>query len=182
MGLDLQKHIDSGCLVIEQIDPAELSPGQFASMVCEQVESRACRMLLIDSLSGYLATMLEEQYLILQIHELLAYLNQRGVATFLINPQSGMVGEGLTAGLNVSYIADTVVLLRFFEAAGRIRKAISVMKNRGGPHEDTIRELRIDAAGIRVGEPLTEFRGVLSGTPEYVGAAPALLESRVGGA
>ena len=178
MGLDLQKHIDRGCLVVEQIDPAEISPGEFASLVRQQVEARNCRMLLIDSLSGYLAAMPEEQYLILQIHELLAYLNQRGVATFLINSQSGLVGEDLAAPVNVSYIADAVVLLRFFEFAGHIRKAVSVLKNRSGPHEDTIRELRIDAGGIRVGEPLTEFRGVLSGTPEYVGPASPLLEKR----
>ncbi len=178
MGLDLQKHIDGGCLVVEQIDPAEISPGEFASLVQQQVEVRNCRMLLIDSLSGYLAAMPEEQYLILQIHELLTYLNQRGVATFLINPQSGLVGQDVAAPINVSYIADAVVLLRFFEFAGRVRKAVSVLKNRSGAHEDTIRELRIDAGGIRVGEPLTEFRGVLSGTPEYVGPNSPLLEKR----
>ena len=178
MGLDLQKHIDGGRLVVQQIDPAEISPGEFACLVRQEVDTRDCRMLLIDSLSGYLAAMPEEQYLILQIHELLAYLNQRDVVTFLINSQSGLVGENLAAPVNVSYIADAVVLLRFFEYAGRIRKAVSVVKNRGGAHEDAIRELRIDAGGIRVGEPLTEFRGVLSGTPEYIGAAAPLLEQR----
>ena len=182
MGLDLQKHIDGGCLTIEQVDPAEISPGEFASMVRTQVETRGARMLLIDSLSGYLAAMPEEQHLILQIHELLAYLNQRGIVTFLLNPQSGLVGSMLTGDLNVSYIADAVVLLRFFEAAGHIRKAISVLKNRSGAHEDTIRELRIDARGIRVGQPLTDFNGVLTGTPEYVGPVAPLLENRGDGA
>ena len=181
MGLDLQKHIDAGCLVVEQVDPAEVSPGEFAAKVRVQVETRHCRALLIDSLSGYLAAMPEEQHLILQIHELLAYLNQQNVLTFLINPQSGLVGAMLTGGINISYIADTVVLLRFFEAAGRIRKAISVLKNRSGAHEDVIRELRIDRQGIRVGEPLNDFRGVLTGTPEYVGSSSPLLEYRDNG-
>ncbi|WP_408642021.1 ATPase domain-containing protein [Sphingomonas radiodurans] len=175
--LDLQKHIDSGCLVVEQVDPAELSPGEFTQRVRDQVESRGARMIVIDSLNGYLAAMPQEQQLILQLHELLSYLNQQGVVTFIVNPQQGLLGT-MPTNLNISYIADAVLLLRFFEAEGRIRKAISVLKNRAGPHEDAIREFRIDAEGLRVGEPLVAFRGVLTGTPEYTGDRAPLMEDR----
>ncbi len=177
-GIDLQKHVDGGLLVIRQIDPAELAPGQFAAMVREEVEDRCARFILIDSLNGYVAAMPQEKQLILQLHELLSYLNQKGVVTFLINPQHGFFGSMATHGFDVSYIADIVILLRFFESDGRIRKAISIVKNRGGQHEDAIREFRIDGLGIRVGNPLTEFRGVLTGTPEYVGEQQPLLEDR----
>lgn len=175
-GLDLQGHLDSGCLAIQQIDPAELAPGQFATLVRREVEGQDARVIVIDSLSGYLSAMPQEQQLVLQMHELLSYLNQRGVATILINPQQGLLGTMQTGGLNISYIADAVLMLRFFEADGRIRKALSVIKNRSGAHEDTIRELRIDSNGLRVGEPLRNFRGVLTGTPEYVGDHEPLLE------
>lgn len=174
----LQKFIDCGLLVIKQVNPAQLSPGQFASMVRAEVEQRGVRMIVIDSLNGYLAAMPQEQQLILQMHELLSYLNHHGVVTFLINPQHGLVGTMATS-LNISYVADAVVLIRFFEAEGRIRKAISVLKNRGGQHEDSIRELRIDTQGVRIGEPLTNFRGVLTGTPEYTGATRPLMEDRI---
>lgn len=120
----------------------------------------------------------QERQLILQLHELLSYLNQAGVVSILINPQHGFFGTMSTNGLDVSYIADIVVLLRFFESEGRIRKAISIVKNRSGHHEDAIRELRIDAHGVRVGEPLSEFRGVLTGTPEYIGSSAPLMEDR----
>jgi len=169
LGLDLQPHIDSGRLLLRQIDPAELSPGEFAWQVRAEVEERDCRMIVIDSLNGYVAAMPEEKQLILQMHELLSYLNQKGVITFLISPQHGLLGSMGAGNLNVSYIADTVILMRFFEATGRIRKALSVIKNRSGVHEDTIRELRIDAGGLRLGLPLTDFNGVLTGTPQYTG-------------
>lgn len=175
--LDLRPHIDSGLLVIEQNDPAEISPGEFAAKVRREVEDRKTRMIVIDSLNGYMAAMPQEQHLILQMHELLSYLSQKGVLTFLINPQLGLVGS-MATNLNISYVADVVVLLRFFEAEGRIRKAISVIKNRGGAHEDTIRELRIDNRGVRVGEPLSRFRGILTGTPEYQGHSEPLMEDR----
>jgi circadian clock protein KaiC len=175
--LDLQPYLDSGCLVIKRVNPAELSPGEFAAMVCREVEERDCRMIVIDSLNGYMSAMPQEQQLILQMHELLSYLSQHGVVTFLIHPQQGLVGS-MASNLNISYIADAVVLIRFFEAGGRIRKAISVLKNRSGEHEDAIRELRIDAQGIRVGEPLTDFHGVLTGTPEYSGQRDPLMEDR----
>lgn len=147
-------------------------------MVRSEVEARDARMILIDSLNGYLAAMPQEQQLILQLHELLSYLSHRGVVTFLVNPQQGFFGSMRAEELNVSYIADVVILLRFFEADGRIRKALSVIKNRSGAHEDTIREFRIDAQGVRVGAPLSDFRGVLTGTPEYRGSAVPLMEDR----
>ncbi|KAA9020672.1 ATPase domain-containing protein [Sphingobium limneticum] len=180
-GLDITRHVDQGCLTIQQIDPAEISPGEFAARVRHEVEERGVRMIVIDSLNGYMAAMPQEQQLLLQMHELLSYLSQRGVVTFLINPQHGLVGT-MSTNLNISYVADTVVLLRFFEAEGRVRKAISVLKNRGGVHEDAIREFRIDKDGVRVGEPLRAFRGVLTGTPEYLGATKPLMEDRTGDA
>lgn len=175
--LDLSEFIASGVLVVQQIDPAEISPGEFASRIRSEVEQRGSRIIVIDSLNGYMAAMPQEQQLILQMHELLSYLSQKGVVTFLINPQHGLVGTMATS-LNISYVADSVVLLRFFEAEGRIRKAISVLKNRGGAHEDTIRELRIDRDGVRIGEPLSRFKGILTGTPEYQGNKAPLLEDR----
>jgi len=180
-GLDIQKHIDTGLLVIEQIDPAEISPGEFAQRVRCQIEERTVRMIAIDSLNGYLTAMPQEKQLVLQLHELLSYLNQRGVVTFLINPQQGLLGS-MQSNLNISYIADAVLMLRFFEADGRIRKAISVLKNRAGAHEDAIREFRVDTGGIRVGEPLVAFKGVLTGTPEYTGERSPLMEDRARGA
>lgn len=175
--LDLEQHVKNGLLVIEQIDPAEISPGEFASRVRSQVAERHAQVIVIDSLNGYVAAMPQEQQLILQMHELLSYLSQQGVVTFLINLQHGLVGTMATS-LNISYLADTVLLLRFFEADGRIRKAISVLKNRGGMHEDSIRELRIDSQGLRLGEILSGFKGVLTGTSEYVGSGSPLMESR----
>ncbi len=182
MGMDLRDHIDEGCLVVRQIDPAEISPGEFAAMVREEVESRSVRMILIDSLSGYVAAMPQERQLILQLHELLSYLNQTGVLTLLVNAQQGFFGAMQTDNLNVSYLADTVIMLRFFEAEGRIRKAISIVKNRSGKHEDTIREMRIDDHGIRIGGPLSDFQGVLTGTPEFTGPSTPLMEDRDSGA
>lgn len=180
-GMDLDAHLASGCLKVQQVDPAELSPGEFTALVRREVDGRGVRMILIDSLNGYLAAMPQEQHLILQIHELLSFLGQQGVATLLVNSQTGLVGSMQTS-LNVSYVADAVILLRFFEAEGRIRKAISVLKNRGGRHEDTIRELRVDAEGIRIGAPLAQFKGVLTGTPEYLGSPTPLMEDRSVGA
>ncbi|MGE6323221.1 ATPase domain-containing protein [Pseudomonas oryzihabitans] len=177
MGMPLLRYIDEGLLMVHQIDPAELSPGEFAWRVRQDVEENDCRMLVLDSLNGYLAAMPQEQHLILQLHELLSYLSESGVVTFLVNPQHGLVGS-MTSNLDISYIADTVVLVRFFEAQGRLRKAISILKHRGGAHEDAIRELRIDRRGIRVGQPLVDFRGVLTGTPEYFGARQPLMEER----
>lgn len=181
MNLDLARHIEEGRLVVQQIDPAEIAPGEFAWRVRTEVETRGARLVVIDSLNGYVAAMPQEQQLILQMHELLSYLNQTGVLTLLIDPQTGLVGT-MTTSINISYVADAVILIRFFEGEGRIRKAISVLKNRSGPHEDAIRELRIDGHGVRIGDPLTNFRGVLTGTPEYLGSRETLMEHRGSGA
>ncbi|KJV34828.1 ATPase domain-containing protein [Luteibacter yeojuensis] len=178
LGNDLQPYIDSGLLELTQVDPADISPGEFAWTVRKAVEERGCRLLVIDSLNGYIASMPQEKQILLQLHEVLSYLNQKGVTTFLVNPQHGLVGSMSIGNIDVSYIADAIVLFRFFEARGRIRKAISVIKNRGGGHEDAIRELRIDTQGIRLGEPLERFRGVLTGTPEFEGDSVKLLDER----
>ncbi|WP_144630790.1 ATPase domain-containing protein [Bordetella genomosp. 13] len=175
--MNIRGQVESGCLSIQQIDPAALSPGEFAARVRREVEQRGVKLLVIDSLNGYMAAMQHEKQLILQIHELLSYLSQKGIVTFLINPQQGLLGS-MATNLNISYVSDVVLMLRFFEAGGRMRKAISVVKNRGGPHEDAIRELRIDSSGVRVGEPLTAFRGIMTGTPEYTGDPRPLMESR----
>jgi circadian clock protein KaiC len=179
LGLDLRPHIESGRARLHQIDPAQLSPGEFIQMIRQDSEQNGTKLVVIDSLSGYLTSMPQEKQLVLQLHELLSYLNQRGTLTLLISPQSGLMGSVQTS-LSVSYIADTILLLRFFEAGGRVRKAVSVIKNRGGAHEDAIRELRIDTSGLRVGGVLDAFQGVLTGTPTYVGEAGPLLEGRVG--
>jgi circadian clock protein KaiC len=179
IGIHLQAHIDSGLLHLRQVDPSEISPGEFTNMVrCEVTQCNA-RLIVIDSLNGYIAAMPEEKQLILQMHELLSFLNQQGVATFLINPQQGLVGNMHSGSLNISYIADTVILLRFFESGGRVRKALSVLKNRGNGHESTIRELIISNKGLELSEPLARFTGVLTGTPTYTGG-PGSLFNRPG--
>jgi circadian clock protein KaiC len=179
LGLDLQAYIERGLVTFRQVDPAQIAPGEFAHIVRNEVEKKGARLVVIDSLSGYLAAMPQEKQLVLQLHELLSYLSQQGVLTLLVNPQHGVVG-GVQSSLDLSYLADTVMLLRFFEAGGRVRKALSIIKNRGGAHEDRIREYRIDTHGLRVGEPLTSFRGVLTGTPDYTGDSDPLLEEREG--
>jgi circadian clock protein KaiC len=177
-GIDLESHLAAGLLVIQQVDPAELSPGEFDAMVRHEVETNGARLIVIDSLTGYTLSMPEEQQVMLQLHELLSYLNQQGIVTFLVNTQSGLVGGMQTNGINVSFLSDAVLLLRFFEASGRMRKALSVIKNRGGGHEDAIREIRIGGKGIRIGQPLTQFHGVLTGTPNYLGDGDPLLMAR----
>jgi circadian clock protein KaiC len=176
-GLGLQASIDDGTLLLQQLDPAEISPGEFTAMIRDEVERGNARLIVIDSLNGYQAAMPQENQLVLQLHELLSYLNQQGVATLLLNVQQGSIGS-VEANLTVSYMADAVLLLRFFESAGRVRKAISVLKNRGGQHEDTIREFRVDHGGVRIGEPLTGFHGVLTGNPTYTGEVEPLLQER----
>ncbi|HEX8072731.1 MAG TPA: ATPase domain-containing protein [Pyrinomonadaceae bacterium] len=165
LGTDLRAEVEAGRLTVQQVDPAELSPGEFAHTVCEAVEHDGARLVIIDSLNGYLQAMPDERFLTAQMHELLTHLNQQDVVTLLVMAQHGFMGA-MSSPVDVSYLADTVVLLRYFEAAGAIRRAISVVKKRTGPHEDTIRELRLSAArGVEVGAPLTAFRGVLTGTP-----------------
>jgi circadian clock protein KaiC len=168
LGIDLQAMIDGDKLVLEQIDAAELTPGELSERVRRCVEEHEARTVVIDSLNGYQASMPGEQALILHMHELLQYLNRRGASTFLTVAQHGLVGD-MKAPVDVTYLADTVILLRYFEALGRVRRAMSVVKKRTGFHEDTLREYRIDSRGITLGEPLTAFQGVLRGVPELVG-------------
>ena len=177
LGIDLQAMVDSDKLVIEQIDAAELTPGEFSERVRNCVEQYHARTVVIDSLTGYQAAMPEEQALILHMHELLQYLNRQGVMTFLTVAQHGLVGD-MRSPVDVTYLADTVILLRYFEARGRVRRAISVVKKRTGPHEDTIREFMIGRDGITLGEPLTDFQGVLRGVPTLLGDSAGLLETR----
>jgi circadian clock protein KaiC len=174
LGIDLEAMRDSGKLTIEQMDAAELSPGEFSHRVRACVDSANARVVAIDSVNGYQAAMPEEQYLILHLHELLQYLNRHGVATLLAVAQHGMIGD-MKQTIDVTYLADTVIILRYFEALGRVRRAMSVMKKRTGSHEDTIREFRISNAGITLGPPLEEFQGVLRGVPNYLGKGAPLL-------
>jgi circadian clock protein KaiC len=175
LGIDMQAMVDTGKLMIEQVDAAELSPGEFSQRVRNCVERHGVRTVVIDSLNGYQAAMPEENALVLHMHELLQYLNRQGATAFLTVAQHGLVGD-MKAPVDVTYLADTVILLRYFEALGRVRRAISIIKKRTGAHEDMIREFRIGAYGIRMGDPLIDFQGVLRGVPSFVGAAPTLLE------
>jgi circadian clock protein KaiC len=168
MGIDLEAMHDSGDLVVSQIDAAEISPGEFAHRVRKVVEKDNIRTVVIDSLNGYQNAMPQEQYLILHIHELLQYLNRVGASTFLTVAQHGLVGD-MKSPVDVTYLADTVILLRYFEAFGQVRRAISVLKKRTGSHENTIREFAIRREGLTVGPVLEKFHGVLRGVPEYVG-------------
>lgn len=175
MGFDLERLCEEGRLHIEQVDAAELSPGEFAHRVRERVAERGVKNVVIDSLNGYQAAMPEESFLILHIHELLQYLNRQGATTFLTVAQHGLVGD-MRSPVDVTYLADTVILLRYFEALGRVRRAVSVIKKRTGRHEATIREFRIGERGLELGAPLSEFQGVLRGVPTFVGGSAPLLE------
>jgi circadian clock protein KaiC len=176
LGIDLEEMQRSGRLFIEQVDAAELSPGEFAHRVRQRVDNDRIKTVVIDSLNGYQAAMPEENSLILHMHELLQYLNRRGAATFMTVAQHGLVGD-MKAPVDVTYLADTVILLRYFEALGSVRRAMSIIKKRTGMHETTIREFRIDDRGLTIGEPLDNFQGILRGVPIYVGEGrPLLLE------
>jgi len=177
LGFDLAGLAERGDLIIEQIDAAELAPGEFAQRVRKCVEDHQARTVVIDSLNGYQAAMPEEKQLILHMHELLQFLNRQGASTFLTVAQHGLVGD-MKAPVDVTYLADTVIRLRYFEAMGRVRRAISVIKKRTSAHEDTIREYRIGENGITLGEPLTNFQGVLRGVPEMIGIDEALMEAK----
>ena len=168
MGLDLAPHMQSGRLTIGQMDPAQISPGQLAWNICRSVENDGARVVVLDSLNGYVNAMPQEEFLHLHLHELLAYLNQQGVMTIMVLAQHGLIGT-MGTPIDVSYLADSVIITRFFEALGAIRKAISIIKKRSGPHEGAVRELQMTAAGVRVGAPLNEFQGVLTGVPAYLG-------------
>ncbi|MBU1337224.1 MAG: ATPase domain-containing protein [Devosia sp.] len=174
MGIDLEGLEKSGNLLIEQVDAAELSPGEFAHRVRHRVDAAQVKTVVIDSLNGYQASMPEEQSLLLHMHELLQYLNRQGATTFITVAQHGLVGD-MKSPVDITYLADSVILLRYFEAAGRVRRAMSVIKKRSGRHEDTIREYRIGSGGIAIGKPLEDFQGVLRGVPTYTGSSDPLL-------
>lgn len=173
MGTDLTPHVESGALKVVQIDPAELSPGEFASWVRTAVEDEEVKFIVIDSLNAFLQSMPGEKFLLLQMHEMLSYLNQQGVVTILILGQHGIIGD-VRADVDLSYLSDSIVLFRYFEAHGEMLKAVSVAKSRTTEHESSIREFRLTPHGIDIGEPLKDFEGVLTGLPTYRGSTPLL--------
>lgn len=173
LGIDVGRLMEDGLLRTRQVDAAELSPGEFAHIVRRAVEERGVKLVVIDSLNGYLNAMPSEQFLTLHLHELLSYLGNRGVTTLLILAQHGFAGDTVHVPVDASYLADTVVVLRYFEAAGEVRQAVSVMKKRTGGHERTIRELRLAGGRLEIGEPVKQFQGVLTGAPVLLGERPA---------
>jgi circadian clock protein KaiC len=184
LGMDLRATIDSGLVTVEQIDPAEISPGEFAQKVRSAVEGgpngKKTRIVVIDSLNGYLNSMPSENFLVIQMHELLMYLNERGVLTLMVLAQHGLMGSAMQAPVDVTYLADTVIILRYFEAFGEVRQAIAVVKKRTGGHERSIREFKLSANGIEVGEPLKHFEGVLTGVPSFTGRRDTLIGDATG--
>lgn len=177
MGMDPQPYIDDGSLVVQQVDPAEMSPGEFAHNLRSFTAESDLRLVVIDSLSGYLYAMPEERFLNLHLHELLTFLGSQGVTALMTLIQHGLVGENVQTPAELSFLADTLILLRYFEARGEVRKALSVFKKRAGTHEPTIRELSMTSGGIQVGEPLRDFEGVLTGVPHFVGDTEPLLDA-----
>ncbi len=174
LGFDLRAHVESGHIQLRQVDPAQMSLGEFDFLVRRAVERDEVSLVVIDSLIGYLTAMSEQRFILVHLHELLTYLGRRGVATLMTIAQHGLVGNDPPAPIDVSYLADTVLLLRYFEAAGQLRQAISVVKKRSGTHERSIRELNL-GPGVRVGQPLEQFQGVLVGTPVYLGRSATLI-------
>lgn len=175
LGLDIRPALDDKRVVLQQIEPTEMSPGEFAQRVARVVEDEGVSLIVIDSINGYLQAMPSERLLGVQVHELLSYLADSGVNVIMTLVQRGIFGAPVEEAAEVSYLADTVVLMRYFEHAGIVRRAISVVKKRSGSHEPTIREFRVEGGGLRVGEPLADFRGVLTGNPQYVGPAAPLM-------
>jgi circadian clock protein KaiC len=169
LGINLRQHVDAGKVTIQQVDPAELSPGEFAHTIRLAVEQQDAKVIVIDSLNGYLNAMPEERFLIIQLHELLTYLGQAGIATLLIGAHQGLIGSQMITPVDASYLADAVILMRYFESRGEVRQAISVVKKRGGAHERTIREIRLEPGRISLGAPLRDFRGILTGVPIFEG-------------
>lgn len=165
LGMTLEPHLQSGRIRIKQVDPAELSPGELVHEIRVAVTQHGAKVIVIDSLNGYLNAMPDERFLIVQLHELLTYLGQSGVATLLVGAQHGLIGMQMQTPVDASYLADAVVLLRYYEADGEVRQAISVLKKRGGAHERSIRAFSMDERGLNVGEPLRHFRGILTGVP-----------------
>jgi circadian clock protein KaiC len=177
MGLDLERYINRKLITVNQVDPAEISPGEFTARVREGVQT-GCKLIVIDSLNGYLNAMPGEKYLNNQLHEMCSYLNQQGVVTILVLAQHGLVAAA-EAPVDLSYLSDTVISLRFFEAAGEVKQSIAVIKKRSGPHEKAIREFKMEPGkGIRIGEPLTQFHGVLTGVPIFQGETSEMMSAR----
>lgn len=181
LGIDLERHVDDGTVVIQPVDPVELSPGELAHAIRDQVEESGAGIVVIDSLNGYLNAMPEERFLIIQLHELLSYLGQSGAATILVGAQQGLIGAQMSSPVDASYLADAIILMRYFEAEGEVRQAISILKKRGGAHERSIREFWMTGDGIQVGEPLRHFRGVLTGVPTPLGPVPGNGDDGKGG-
>jgi circadian clock protein KaiC len=176
LGLPLEEYIKKGLIHVEPMDPAAVSPGEFVAQIRSEVEENNCRLIAIDSLNGLFHAMREEHAMAVQLHDLIAYLNQAGVASFMILAQYGVIGSQMSVPVDISYLADNVLLFRYFEAQGAVKQAVSVVKRRSGPHERTIRELLMGENKIQIGLPLHDFEGVLSGTPRYVGGGKPLLE------
>ncbi len=169
LGMKVRDFVAAGLITIKPVSTAELSPGEFSQLVRNAVEQDHAKVVLLDSLTGYFHSMPQEEALLAQMHDLLMFLSNSNVLSILIVSQHGFIGQGIQGPLDVSYMADTVILLRHFEAAGAVRKAISVLKKRNGPHETTIRELKLASGGIAVGDPIRDFSGVLSGMPTFQG-------------
>lgn len=167
--IDLKGAIDAGKVLLRQIDPAEMTPGEFATLVCN-VERDGVKLVVIDSLNGYLNAMPNDRYLSLHLHELLAYLGQHEVTTILVGVHQGILGTAMSTATDASYLADNILMLRHFEYNGEVRQAISVFKKRGGAHERSIREYALSSNGIYVGKVLQDFHGVLTGVPTYEGS------------
>jgi len=169
LGIDIRPHLTSGRIGIERVDPAEMTPGELVAKVQDYVENKNARVVVLDSLNGYLQSMPGEQFLAVHLHELLAYLSNRGILTLMVLAQAGTIGVPLQSAVDVSYLADNILLLRYFESHGEVRQAISNIKRRSGSHERTIRELKLGPDRIHIGRPLHEFQGVLTGTPTFLG-------------
>ncbi len=169
LGIDIRPHLATGKITIQRVDPAEMSPGELVASVQQHVENENARMVVLDSLNGYLQSMPGEQFLAVHLHELLAYLSNRGVLTLMVLAQAGTIGSPLQSAVDVSYLADNILLLRYFEMQGEVRQAISTIKRRSGSHEHTIRELKLGPDRIHIGRPLRDFHGILTGTPTFLG-------------
>jgi circadian clock protein KaiC len=178
IGQPLQKYVREGMIELRQLDPGELAPGQFVDLITNAVERDGVKVVVIDSLNGYLQAMPDVKFLSIQLHELLTFLSHRGVVTLMTVAQQGILGPAMISPVEITYLADTVFLLRYFEYRGEICKAISVLKKRIGEHEATLRQIQIDRKGIRVGQVLHNFEGVLTGVPRFVGAEGDILSKR----
>jgi circadian clock protein KaiC len=175
LGLPFHAHVSSGLIRLQQVDSAQFSPGEFAQRVIDAIDGEAIQTIVVDSLSGYINAMTEERFLATHLHELLTYLTYKNVFTIMTLAQHGVLGENVMSPVDLSYLADTVMLIRYFEAFGAIRRAVSVVKKRSGPHETLIREMLIrDGRGIALGDPLSRFQGVLTGRPTFTGEEPML--------